>query len=118
MSNNFRKILALLHKIIIPNEHFMNKGLLVSAVIILFGCALTSSKEPVCPISQSPFPERISDYDIQHYQIRVTLTDKEKKVIGNVKITLKPKVDNFKRVELDAADMIFSEISVNNTKLK
>ncbi len=63
---------------------------------------------------------RTSNYDVQHYIIRVAFNRAKKQVIGDTTVVLKPTVDGFNKVELDATALKFTAIVLEpaNTPLK
>ena len=73
-------------------------------------------------IGQSARPNfnRTSNYDVQHYVIRVSFDRAAKKVFGDTTIQLRPLKNGFGLVELDAADLNFEKITIdgNDTPLK
>jgi aminopeptidase N len=58
---------------------------------------------------------RARTYDIQHYTIRLSFNRAEKKVLGDTTVQLKPLEDNFKQLELDAAQMFFESVKLEPT---
>jgi len=73
-------------------------------------------------LGQSALPDlnRTSNFDVQHYIIRVSFDRKKKQVNGDTTVILKPLTDKLKKVELDAAALKFSSIVVepSNVRLK
>lgn len=71
---------------------------------------------------QSALPDlnRTSNYDVQHYIIRVSFDRKKKQVNGDTTVVLKPVVNNLRKVELDAAALKFTSIVIepSNARLK
>ncbi len=53
-------------------------------------------------------------YDVQHYKIQIKF-DREKKIVfGDTTISLKPLKENFKTLELDAAELKFDSVRLEN----
>ncbi|CAN5867116.1 hypothetical protein BH20ACI4_BH20ACI4_16710 [soil metagenome] len=53
-------------------------------------------------------------YDVQHYKIQVKF-DREKQIVfGDTTVSLKPLTDNFNTVELDAAEIKFDSVILEN----
>jgi aminopeptidase N len=57
---------------------------------------------------------RIRTYDVQHYIIRVNFEHEKRKVIGETTIQLKPLIDNFTLLELDATKMQFESVKIDS----
>jgi aminopeptidase N len=55
---------------------------------------------------------RVSDFDVQHYVLRVSFDRAAKKVFGDTTVQLKPTMNNFRRVELDSAALSFSSVQL------
>jgi aminopeptidase N len=55
---------------------------------------------------------RASDYDVQHYVLRVSFDRSAKKVIGDTTVRLKPLTEGFRRVTLDSVGITYSSVSV------
>jgi aminopeptidase N len=55
---------------------------------------------------------RVSDYDVQHYVLRISFDRAAKRVFGDTTVQLKPATNNFRRVELDAAALDFSSVQI------
>jgi len=76
----------------------------------------------VSAVGQSGLPDlnRTSNYDVQHYIIRVSFDRKKKLVNGDTTVILKPTTDKLKKVELDAAALKFTSIVIepSNARLK
>lgn len=53
---------------------------------------------------------RFSDYDVQHYVLRVGFDRANKKVFGDTTVQLKPTATNFRTVELDAVNLDFTSV--------
>lgn len=68
-------------------------------------------------IGQSARPNfnRTSNYDVQHYVIRVSFDRTTKKVFGDTTVQLKPLKGGFGQVELDAADLNFEKITIDGS---
>lgn len=54
---------------------------------------------------------RNSDYDVQHYVIRVSFDRAKKGVIGDTSIRLKPQKDGFRQVTLDSVGIVYSSVT-------
>jgi hypothetical protein len=50
---------------------------------------------------------RTSNYDVQHYVLRVSFDRKAKKVFGDTTVRLKPTVNVLSQIDLDAANLNF-----------
>lgn len=55
---------------------------------------------------------RLRTYNVQHYIIRTSFDRNEKTIFGETTVQLKPLMDNFKTVELDAAEMDFESVQM------
>jgi aminopeptidase N len=64
---------------------------------------------PKAPPYQWP---RSHNYDVQHYRISVSFDWTTKSVIGETTVTLKPFVNDFKEIELDAGEMKIKSASL------
>ncbi len=53
---------------------------------------------------------RTSDYDVQHYILRVSFDRAKKKVIGDTTVRLKPLKDGFRQVSLDSENIVYSSV--------
>ncbi len=60
--------------------------------------------------TQQPDYTRTRTYDVQNYIIRVSFDRKNKIVFGDTTVQLKPLKDNFKTIELDAANLKFGSV--------
>lgn len=65
-------------------------------------------------VAQSPRPDfnRVSDYDVQHYVLRISFDRQAKKVIADTTVRLKPLKDGFRRVTLDSVGIAYSSVSL------
>ncbi|MCY7345367.1 MAG: M1 family metallopeptidase [Pyrinomonadaceae bacterium] len=77
------------------------------ALLICNVCAFAGFAQP----SQTSL-NRVRSYDVQHYTIRVSFDRAEKSVFGETIISLKPLKDNFRQLELDAAEMNFDSVQL------
>jgi aminopeptidase N len=71
----------------------------------------------ICSISaqtSKPNFNRARTFDIQHYILRVSFDRANKIVFGDTIVRLKPLNDNFKEIELDAADMKFESVKLES----
>ena len=55
---------------------------------------------------------RASDFDIQHYVLRVSFDRPTHKVIGDTTVRLKPLNENFRRVTLDSVGISYSSVTL------
>ena len=60
--------------------------------------------------------DRIRTFDVQHYTIKTTFDSQKKTVFGDTTITLKPLQNNFKSIELDAANLEFTTVKFANSQ--
>jgi aminopeptidase N len=58
---------------------------------------------------------RVRTYDVQHYVIRTKFDAKTKTVFGETTVRLKPLQDNFSVLELDAANLLFSSVKLEDS---
>lgn len=72
--------------------------------LFFFFCVFSLYAQPA-----KNYPNRVQNYDVQHYTIRVSFDEKNKTIFGDTTIQLKPLV-NLNRIELDAADMRFDSV--------
>lgn len=57
---------------------------------------------------------RTSDYDVQHYVLRVSFDRTNKKVIGDTTVRLKPVKDGLRQVTLDSVGIAYSSVTLEN----
>jgi len=64
------------------------------------------------PVGQTARPDfnRASDYDVQHYVIRVSFDQAKKQVFGDTTVSLKPLKNGFKQVVLDSVAISYSSV--------
>ena len=67
--------------------------------------------------AQTPLPDfnRTSNYDVQHYSLRVSFDRPKKKVIGDTTVELKPLKNGFREVALDSVGMEYSSVTLDST---
>jgi aminopeptidase N len=58
---------------------------------------------------------RIRTYDVQNYTIRVSFDRALKKIYGETTVSLKPLADNFRQIELDAAQLEFDAVTLDSS---
>ncbi len=58
---------------------------------------------------------RARTYDVQHYLMRLSFDVAKKEVFGDSTITLKPLAGDFQTLELDAVDMKFDSVTLENS---
>lgn len=70
-------------------------------------------------INRSDF-NRVRNYDVQHYIIRISFDRNAKRVFGDTTVQLKPLSGNFSQFELDSEDMVYDSVKLesNGTDLK
>lgn len=56
--------------------------------------------------------DRPQTYDVQHYAIRVSFDQSKKAVKGDTTVTLRPLSSNFRQIELDAVDLVFTSVQI------
>jgi len=59
---------------------------------------------------------RASDYDVQNYTIRVRLDRKKQQIFGDTTVSLKPTKPNFRSVELDAVNLVFTSVKLEGSE--
>ncbi len=88
----------------------------ISTIIFLFVFFVSAN------FAQTPQPNRTRTrtYDVRHYIIRVGFDRASKTVLGDTTVQLKPLKDNFKTIELDAANLKFESVVLEpeNKKLE
>ena len=57
---------------------------------------------------------RSSNFDVQHYVLRISFDRAAKKIFGDTTVQLKPTVNDFKSFELDAKDLNFESVILDN----
>ena len=62
-----------------------------------------------------PNVNRVRTFDVQHYILRVNFDRDRKIVFGDTTIQLKPLKNDFKSIELDAADLEFESVKLENS---
>ncbi len=75
-----------------------------TAFFVLFAAAASG---------QLPNFNRTSNYDVQHYTIRVKFDHRARTVFGDTTVELKPLADSFRTVELDARDLKFESVRLD-----
>ena len=76
-------------------------------VIVVF----TFSLSLFAQVSKQNF-KRASNYDVQHYIIRVSFDRAARKVFGDTTVQLKPVANNFNEIELDAVGLNFESVKL------
>jgi aminopeptidase N len=94
------------------------RSVIVCVLIVQSLPALAQSQEP--EITAPPVQwTRSHNYDVQHYQIKVSFDWKEKSVTGETTITLKPFPNDLSEVEFDAGQMDIQAVKLaQGTPLK
>lgn len=87
------------------------KALRYLAVLLAFVCV---SGELFAQNSRPDF-NRASDYDVQHYVLRVGFDRSKKTVNGDTTIRLKPLRDGFRRVMLDSVGIRYSSVTLEQS---
>ena len=85
---------------------------LLMAAALVAATQFTSAQQSVPP----PNWTRSHDYDVQHYRLNVSFDWKQKMVMGETTITLRPFANNFKQLELDAGDMTIKSVTLAGGK--
>jgi aminopeptidase N len=78
----------------------------------LFATALLLLNYAVPAQPARPDFNRTSDYDVQHYILRVNFDRPAKKVIGDTTVKLKPLKDGFRRLTLDSVGITYSSVTL------
>src|SRR5262245_9017254 len=94
--------------------HLVRFWLLVamSVVMSLTVSAQLGAPQKVLPPSWT----RSHDYDVQHYRIQVRFDWASKMIIGDTTVTLRPFLNDFKEVELDAGEMTIKSVKLASGK--
>ncbi len=85
----------------------MNKFLARNAAVIAAFIILSPSA-----FAQIPNFTRTSDYDVQHYILRVSFDRKERRVLGDTTVLLKPLADSFRQVTLDSVGISYTSVAL------
>jgi aminopeptidase N len=96
---------------------FTAARLWVAAVVLLITPLVASAQFP--PASQPVPPPnwtRSHDYDVRHYRINISFDWKQKMVAGETTVTLRPFLNNFREIELDAGEMIIKSVTLAGGK--
>ena len=64
--------------------------------------------------NEKPNFNRAQSFDVQNYILRIGFDRSNRKVLGDTTVQLKPLSGNFNRVELDAADLNFESVRLEN----
>ena len=72
----------------------------------------TATQFAQAPQPAPPQWTRSHDYDVQHYRIQVSFDWKQKTVVGDTTVTLRPFTSNFKEVVLDAGEMTIKSVTL------
>ncbi|MGD9560961.1 MAG: M1 family metallopeptidase [Pyrinomonadaceae bacterium] len=83
---------------------------------LLVGAFLFVSHSAVAQVGRPDF-NRTSDYDVQHYVLRVSFDRPAKKVIGDTTVRLKPLKDGLRRVTLDSVGIKYAAITLEQGDL-
>jgi aminopeptidase N len=88
---------------------------MASLVSLLVFSAFTATGQTARPNFTRP-----TNYDVQHYIIRVRFDRPKKQVFGDTTVRLKPLAGGFTQAELDASDMSFESVTLegSDTPLK
>ncbi|MGD9589583.1 MAG: M1 family metallopeptidase [Pyrinomonadaceae bacterium] len=84
----------------------------INLKIAVFIAALSFFVLPVPGQTARPDFNRSSDYDVQHYVIRVSFDQAKKQVFGDTTVRLKPLKDGYKRVVLDSIGISYSSVAL------
>ncbi len=85
----------------------LRSAALVAALLLTFHAAQAQTARPDF--------NRPSDYDVQHYVLRVSFDRAGKKVIGDTTVRLKPLKDGFRRVTLDSVGITYSSVTLEQS---
>jgi aminopeptidase N len=80
------------------------RNTLLIAVLLFAGKAVGQNARPDF--------NRVSDYDVQHYVLRVAFDRPAKKVIGDTAVRLKPLKDGLTRVTLDSVGISYTSVTL------
>ena len=89
-------------------RRFSTRSLLLAAIVLV--AAFSSFGQ-----TKRPDFNRAQTFDAQHYVLRVSFDASKKTVNGDTTFVLKPLAANFRMVELDAVDLNFSSIVLEDT---
>ncbi|HMQ04522.1 MAG TPA: M1 family aminopeptidase [Pyrinomonadaceae bacterium] len=64
--------------------------------------------------AQIPNFTRASDYDVQHYILRVSFDRKAKRVFGDTTVRLKPVAESFRQVTLDSVGITYASVALES----
>lgn len=83
-------------------------------VLVLLSTAAIALLAAFPALAQVPRPNfnRPQTFDAQHYTIRASFDRKDKRVLGDTTVALKPLVSEFTTVELDAIDLNFQSVKL------
>ena len=59
---------------------------------------------------------RPSDYDVQHYVLRISFDRAKKSISGDTSVSLKPLKDGFRRVVLDSVGIMYSSVTLEQSR--
>lgn len=91
---------------------FFTRGAALCAAVFIF--VSVSFAQIAAPASRPNF-NRPRTYDVQHYVIRASFDRVARKVKGDTTVILKPLKAGFSTVELDAADMVFGSVKLEDS---
>lgn len=83
------------------------RQLALSAAVFTFAVVSISAQTP-----RSPNFNRPSNFDAQHYIIRVSFDRSKKQVLGDTTVILKPLARGFHEFELDAVGLVFDSVKL------
>ncbi len=84
--------------------NFLNGAIFLFLLFIVSTTAQTSR----------PNVNRVRTFDVQHYILRINFDRNKKIIFGDTTIQFKPLKDDFKSVELDAADLEFESVKIES----
>ncbi len=96
----------------------MNRFRLFSALLLTALLLINNSLSVFAQLSGAtltPPPvqwARSHNFDVQHYRLKLSFDWKEKSVIGETTISLKPFANNLQEIELDAGNMTFQAVKL------
>jgi aminopeptidase N len=88
---------------------YKNYFRLLFAFILFIFCVFSISAQ-----APKQNPNRIRTYDVEHYIIRTNFDRANKIVFGDTTVRLKPLKENFRTIELDAANISFESVKLDS----
>jgi aminopeptidase N len=86
-------------------KKFYNRAFFIAFLFFLFAFSTFAQKS-------RPDFNRIRTYDVQHYTIRASFDRTAKTVFGDTTVQLKPLKNDFRAIELDAAEINFESVKL------